>query len=86
MRTKDELTVLRAKFDRDMEKRSRFNRFMLSIDQTINVLWLNGSQDETCSSYIGRKKENGTSTVFQEKVCCLLNRLEYNHCSLSVGE
>jgi hypothetical protein len=32
------------------------------------------------------KKLAGTSNWFEDKLCCLLNKLEYNHCSNSLGE
>jgi len=35
---------LYKKFDRDVAKRSRMMRFLLALDQMINVLWLNGSK------------------------------------------
>lgn len=47
---------------------------------------LNGSQDETVSSHLGRKIEKGTATLFDKKLCCLLSKLEYNHCYNSLGE
>ena len=33
MRSKEELELLFAKFDRDVQKRSRLNRFLLTLDQ-----------------------------------------------------
>ena len=86
MRSKEELEILFAKFDRDVQKRSRFMRFLLSLDQMGNVLFWNGSQDETISSHIHRKIENGKATWFDKKICCLLKKLEDNHCYESRGE
>ena len=86
MRNKEELDILFAKFDRDVQKRSRFMRFLLSLDQMGNVLFWNGSQDETISSHIHRKIENGKATWFDKKLCCLLKKLENNHCYESRGE
>jgi len=86
MKTEEELNILYIKFDRDIAKRGRGIRLLLSLDQTLNVLWLNGSQDETVSSHIGRKQKAGTSTWLQDKVCCMLSKLEYNHCNKSLGE
>ena len=86
MRSKEELDILFAKFDRDVQKRSRFMRFLLSLDQMGNVLFWNGSQDETISSHIHRKIENGKATWFDKKLCCLLKKLEHNHCYESRGE
>lgn len=77
---------LYAKFDRDIAKRSRLNRFILVLDQMFNVLLLNGSQDETISSYTGRKIQNGTATWFDKKLCCFLNKFEKDHCLKSKGE
>ena len=86
MITKEDLEILFAKFDRDVQKRSRFMRFLLSLDQMGNVLFWNGSQDETISSHIHRRIENGKATWFDKKLCCLLKKLENNHCYESRGE
>lgn len=86
MRTKEELELLYKKFENDEKKRTRWFRFLLSLDQMFNVLLWNGSQDETISSHIGRKIENGEATWFDKKVCCFLKRLENNHCNKSIGE
>ena len=75
------------KFERDMEKRSRFMRFLLSIDQLFNVLILNGSQDETISSHISRRKEKGIARKWEYLLCDkFLTKLEHNHCKKSLGE
>ena len=86
MKNKEDLEILFAKFDRDVQKRSRFMRFLLSLDQMGNVLFWNGSQDETISSHIHRRIENGKATWFDKKLCCLLKKLEDNHCAKSIGE
>lgn len=74
------------KFENDVKKRTRFKRFLLVLDQLINVVFWNGSQDETVSSNIGRRIENNTATWFDKKLCCFLKRLENNHCFRSLGE
>ena len=74
------------KFERDMAKRTRLMRFLLILDQMGNVLFWNGSQDETISSHIGRRIEAGKATWFDKKLCCFLNKLENNHCNKSLGE
>ena len=74
------------KFDKDVAKRSRLMRFILILDQMGNVLLWNGSQDETISSHIGRRIETGTATWFDKKLCCLLKKLDNNHCVNSIGE
>ena len=74
------------KFENDRKKRSRFMRICLAIDQLCNVIFWNGSQDETVSSHIGRRIENGEATWFDKKLCCFLKKLENNHCSKSIGE
>ena len=74
------------KFENDVKKRSRFFRFLLALDQLGNVLFWNGSQDETISSHIHRRIENGKATWFDKKLCCLLKKLEDNHCAKSIGE
>lgn len=81
-----ELETLYAKFDKDMTERSRGNRLILVLDQLLNVLGWNGSQDETVSSHIGRRIKAGKATWFDKKLCCLLKRLEHNHCEKSLGE
>ena len=86
MRTPEELEILYAKFDRDVQKRSRLMRFLLVLDQMFNVILWNGSQDETISSHIHRRIESGKANWFDKKMCCLLKKLEDNHCAKSLGE
>ena len=86
MRSKEELEILFAKFDRDVQKRSRLMRFLLVLDQMFNVVLWNGSQDETISSHIHRRIESGKANWFDKKMCCLLKKLEDNHCYESRGE
>ena len=74
------------KFELDIEKRSRLNRFLLVLDQMFNVILWNGSQDETISSHIHRRIESGKANWFDKKLCCLLKKLENNHCAKSLGE
>lgn len=74
------------KFENDVKKRSRAMRFLLVLDQMFNVLLWNGSQDETISSHIQRRIDKGIATLFDKKVCCLLKKLEQNHCEKSKGE
>jgi hypothetical protein len=75
-----------AKFENDVAKRSRIMRFLLVLDQLGNVLFLNGSQDETISSHIGRRIQAGKATWIEKKLCCLLKKIEGNHCLKSLGE
>jgi len=84
--TPQEYEVLVRKFENDVQKRSRAMRFLLVLDQMMNVVFWNGSQDETVSSHIGRKIKNGEATWFDRKLCCFLKKLESNHCSVSLGE
>ena len=74
------------KFEEDKAKRTRLMRLLLVCDQMCNVIFWNGSQDETVSSHIGRRIENGEATWFDKKLCCFLKRLEKNHCNKSLGE
>ncbi|WP_345993773.1 hypothetical protein [Sulfurimonas sp. HSL-1716] len=85
-RTPEQQKALFEKFDDDMKKKSRWYRYLLVKDQTFNVVWLNGSQDETISSHIGRLQQQGKSNRFLDLVCCFLQRFEYNHCKKSEGE
>lgn len=75
-----------SKFNNDMKKRTRLKRFLLVLDQMCNVVFWNGSQDETVSSHIDRRINSGKATWFDKKLCCFLKRLESNHCSKSLGE
>ena len=84
--TEYQRAVLYQKFNRDVAKRSRANRSLLAFDQLCNAVFWNGSQDETISSHIHRRKMAGTATWWDERVCCALSRLEYNHCFVSRGE
>jgi hypothetical protein len=84
----DQITkeMLIAKFKLDVQKRSRVGRTILAIDQFFNVVLWNGSMDETISSHIHRRQEAGTATKFDNFICCVLKRLEQNHCLKSEGE
>lgn len=81
-----EYQVLYDKFERDVKKRSRFERFLLVFDQMLNVLLWNGSQDETISSHIHRRQLEGKATWFDNSVCYILKKIEGNHCEKSKGE
>lgn len=74
------------KFEKDKQKRTRLMRFLLVLDQMCNVIFWNGSQDETVSSHIGRRIKKGEATWFDKKLCCFLKMLENNHCEKSLGE
>lgn len=78
--------TLIEKFENDIRKRSRIKRLLLVIDQLGNVLFWNGSQDETISSHIHRRIESGKATWFDKKLCCLLKKIDNNHCAKSLGE
>ena len=86
MRTQEELELLYNKFNNDVIKRGRGFRFLLALDQMFNVLLWNGSQDETISSHIGRRIDNGEATWFDKKLCCFLKLFEDNHCNKSLGK
>ena len=85
-RTQKELAMLIAKFERDVAKRTRWFRFLLALDQMINVVFWNGSQDETVSSHLGRRIKDGTATWFDKLVCNFLRFIEFGHCKESAGE
>lgn len=78
--------VLITKFQNDVQKRSRLMRFLLVLDQMGNVVFWNGSQDETISSHIARRQEAGTATRFDNFICCILKKIEQKHCKKSEGE
>ena len=86
IRSKEELKVLFKKFDSDTSKRSWGMRLLLATDQWFNVAIWNGSQDETISSHISRLQKKGKSNWANDIICCLLQKLEYNHCKNSLGE
>ncbi len=86
MRTPEELEALYAKFDNDVATKSKGLRVLIALDQLIGTIIWNTSQDETISSHIGRLQEDEESTWFDDKVCCVLSKLEYNHCNKSKGE
>jgi len=67
------------KFENDTKKRSRIMRLLLVLDQLGNVVFFNGSQDETISSHIGR-------TGKAKWLCRILRKLESKHCLKSLGE
>jgi len=75
-----------SKFDRDIAKRSRVMRIVISFDQAIGCVGWNKSQDETISSYIGRKIQRNEANLFEKALCCLLRKFEQNHCFKSEGE
>lgn len=75
-----------TKFDKDVKKRSRILRLLLCLDQFFNVLLWNGSQDETISSHIQRRKDKGTVTKIECLICKILNKIESSHCRKSIGE
>ncbi|WP_456390593.1 hypothetical protein [Hydrogenimonas sp.] len=81
-----EKDALIAKFERDMAKRSRAMRFLLVLDQMVNVLVWNGSQDETVSSHIARRIEAGRANRIEVALCGMLRRIERSHCKKSKGE
>ena len=80
------LEELERKFENDMQKRSRAKRLLLVFDQFLNVLFWNGSQDETVSSHIYRRIESGKATKFDKLLCQFLRKLESRHCFKSLGE
>ena len=86
MRTAEEKQVLIEKFEKDVIKRSRLFRLLLVIDQLGNVLFWNGSQDETISSHVGRRVKDGKANFFDKLVCCFLNKIDNYHCVKSEGE
>ena len=86
MRTPEELGILYTKFENDVKTKSRWLRALIAFDQLIGVIFWNNSQDETISSKIGRKKLKNKANWFEEGLCCLLSKLDYNHCNKSIGE
>ncbi len=79
MRIKEENKILIDKFEEDVKKRSWLMRLLLVLDQMGNVLFFNGSQDETISSHIGR-------TGKAKWLCNILKKIQSKHCLKSEGE
>ena len=86
MRTEEETMILIAKFDMDVATKPRWLRALIAFDQLCGVIFWNNSNDETISSRIARKQEAGESSWFEDRLCCILSKLEYNHCKVSKGE
>ena len=78
--------ALISKFEEDIKKRSWIMRFLLVLDQMGNVLFFNGSQDETISSHIGRKIASNKANKIEKAICWVLNKIENKHCFKSKGE
>ena len=77
---------LESKFIEDTLKRGRVKRVLLALDQLANVIFWNGSQDETVSSHIYRRIKSGKATKFDKLLCQFLRKLESEHCKKSLGE
>jgi len=77
---------LYAKFDKDVKKRSRIMRLLLVTDQFFNVLFWNGSQDETMSSNMYRRIKRGACNIADRTICNMLKKIEKSHCFKSRGE
>jgi len=80
------LEELYEKFDRDVNKRSRLLRLLLSIDQFFNVLIWNGSQDQTISGHIGRRIVAKEAYWVEIQICRVLRKIESKQCLKSRGE
>jgi hypothetical protein len=74
------------KFDVDAIERPRWLRALLAIDQLLNVLLWNGSENETISSHIGRRMKNNKANVIDKCLCSILRKIESKHCFKSIGE
>jgi uncharacterized protein YlxP (DUF503 family) len=74
------------KFEYDVKKRSYLKRILLAIDQLFNVVFWNGSQDETISSHIGRRIASGKANWFDKALCKALRVLQSKHCIRAKGE
>jgi len=85
-RSPEELEILFAKFDRDVEVYPRWFRLLMATDQWFSVLIWNSSQDETISSHMYRRIQNGKSFWIERVICKLLRKIETSHCFKSRGE
>jgi len=74
------------KFEYDIKKRSYAKRVILAIDQLLNVIVWNGSQDETISSNVGRRIEAGKAYKVEKWLCTLLSKIQEKHCEKALGE
>jgi len=75
-----------GKFEYDVARYNRAMRFLIVLDQMLNVVLWNGSQDETISSHIGRRIESGEANLIDKALCKFLRLLENRHCIESIGE
>ena len=74
------------KFEHDVKKRKYVMRVLLALDQLLNVLLWNGSQDETVSSHVGRRIADGKAYKVEVCLCKFLTWLQSKHCSRAKGE
>lgn len=81
-----EKELLELKFKRDIAKRGRVTRTLLAFDQLCNVIFWNGSQDQTISSHINTRQTEGRANWFDNLVCKVLNKIESSHCFKASGE
>jgi hypothetical protein len=64
------------------EKKSYFKRFWIAIDQLANVVILNGDEDETISSVMGKRARKGDRVG--KLICGFLNWFDKDHCEKSI--
>lgn len=86
MTREEKLEVIINKFDNDVKYYSRIHRLLIAFDQFFNVLFWNGSMDETISGHIGRKLEANTANKFEKLLAKCLGKLQKYHCIKSIGE
>ena len=69
-----------------MTKKSYILRSLIAIDQLLNVLVLNGHEDQTISGKVGYKALTSTKTRWKvaEKIINLLFFFDHNHCYNSI--
>lgn len=74
------------KFNDDVKNIPRWLRIAISFDQFVGCFIWNKSQDETISSYIGRKIRRNKANWAEKILCWFLGKLQNNHCIKSLGE
>lgn len=65
-----------------MVKKPYWKRVLISLDQLINVVFLNGDEDETISSRLGKRQRKGCK--FSKFICKILSLVDKDHCRKSI--
>lgn len=64
--------------------KERLWNILIAFDQLIKTVVYGGNPDVTISHVIGVKTQKGTANWLERKICCLLNKLDVDHCKESI--